>query len=113
MAQCAFCKTKETELLENGSPICLSCALLSNGGVHAVLVKALSDATLSADSAFDQLTAIINDVPSAIPHPDGVQRLHNASAKLAVARHKLMEAHTRFNNYLERGIVPEDLKRRG
>ena len=115
MARCAYCKAKETELWENDSPICLSCAELNHnrgGGVQAALVKALSEARLRTDYAFAEFTTILNDIPSAMPHPDGVQHLHNASAKLAVARHKLMEAHARLNDYLECGIVPADLTSR-
>ena len=112
MARCAYCKSKETELYENGAPICLSCVEFNHdrgSGVRAALVKALSEAKLLTDSAFAEFTAIISDIPSGMPPPDGVQRLHNASAKLTVARHKMNEAHTRLHNYLERGIVPEDL----
>ena len=86
----------------------MSCAEL-NHGVQAVLVKALAEARLRTDSAFAEFTTTMNDIPSTMPPPDGVQRLHNASIKLAVARHKLMEAHTRLNDFLDRGIVPEDL----
>jgi len=113
MARCAYCKANETELSENGSPICLSCAELNHdrgGGVRSVLAKALSEAKLRADSAFAEFSAIMSDIPSNMPHPDGVQRIHNAAAKLTVARHKLIEAHTRLRHYLERGIVPEDLQ---
>jgi hypothetical protein len=112
MARCAYCKTKEAELCENGIPICLSCAELNHdhsGGVQALLVRALSEATLRRDSAFAEFTTIVNGIPSGMPHPNGQRRIHNASAKLAVARHKLIEAHTRLNDYLELGTVPQYL----
>ena len=51
--------------------------------------------------------------PSGTPHPDGVQRIHNASHKLTQARDEMMNAHNRMNDFIERGIVPEDLKRSG
>jgi hypothetical protein len=115
MALCAYCKTKQTNLSEDGSSICLSCAEIRNYGItiQVVLTEALSEATKDADSAFADLTTIIGDIPSALPQPDGAQRIHNVAAKLAVARHKLAEAQTRLTNYLDRGIVPEDLKRSG
>jgi hypothetical protein len=34
----------------------------------------------------------------------------NVSRELAFAREKLMKAHNRLNDYLNRGIVPDDLK---
>ena len=37
----------------------------------------------------------------------------NASLDLSLARHEMMKAHIRLNDYLGHGIVPEDLKRSG
>jgi hypothetical protein len=42
-----------------------------------------------------------------------VQRIRNASHELTAARNEMMEAHHRLNEFLERGTVPEDLKRSG
>ena len=47
---------------------------------------------------------------SGLPHPDGSQRIKNASVGLSMARKGVLKAHTRLNDYLGRGIVPEDLK---
>ena len=60
-----------------------------------------------------EFNAVTSDVPSFIPHPDGTQRIHNASHRLTEARNAMMKAHDRLNDYLERGTVPEDLKRSG
>jgi len=38
-----------------------------------------------------------------MPHPDGVQRIHNASGKLKAARDEMMRAHRRLNAFIERG----------
>ena len=54
--------------------------------------------------------AITGEIPSGIPHPDGVQRIRNASRDLSSARAELMRVHNRIQDYLIRGIVPEDLK---
>lgn len=48
--------------------------------------------------------------PSGPPHPDGVQRITNASNELSVARKEMVRAYARLTDYVERGIVPEDLK---
>jgi len=114
MARCVYCKACEAELYEDGSPICLKCAELTEhgGGVQAALVKALSEATLRADSAFDKFTALINNIPSGLPQSDGVQRIRNAAVSLTVAQHHKMTAHNRLNEFLGKGIVPDDLKRR-
>jgi len=116
MARCAYCKTNDSELYEDGSPICLKCAELNGdhgGGIQAALVKALSEATLRADSAFKEFTAIISDIPSGMPQSDGVQHIRNAAVRLTVAQHHQTSAHNRLNDYLSHGIVPDDLKRSG
>ena len=111
MARCVYCKVNETELYEDGSPVCPGCAELTGDGdsIRAVLVKALSEATMLAISANAEHTAIMSDIPSGLPHSDGVQRIRNASAKLAAARCRQINAHARLTDYLDRGIVPEDL----
>ena len=48
--------------------------------------------------------------PSGLPHPDGVQRIKNASDELSIARKEMTRAYARLTDYVERGIVPEDLK---
>jgi hypothetical protein len=61
---CAYCKTKETDLYEDGSPICLKCAELGGRGgtFQTSLAKTLAEARLHADSAFQEL--IMNDIHS-------------------------------------------------
>ena len=80
---------------------------------HAVLVRDLTDATLRVESATMQFNAVTSDIPSYIPQPDGTQRIHNASRALKAARDEMIAAHNRLNAFLERGIVPKDLKRSG
>ena len=43
--------------------------------------------------------------------PTSIPRIQNASNALDVARKEMATAHNRFNGYISRGIVPEDLKR--
>ena len=83
------------------------------GGIQATLVEALAQATLRADSACTEFTAISSEIPSGISHFDGVQRIHNASRKLTEARDEMIRAHNRLDDFLFRGIVPHDLKRKG
>ena len=110
MALCIHCKAEETELYENGSPICLSCAKLRKfkpldlQGIQVTLVEALAKATLRADAACNEFTAISSDIPSGMPHRDGVQRIHNASRKLNTARDEMMIAHTRLNDPSNAGL---------
>jgi hypothetical protein len=82
--------------------------------IRSALLQALLGATAAMDEAsreFDD--TIIHRIPSGLPHPDGSQRIKNASAKLSVAREQMMKAHHRLNDFIEHGTVPEDLKRSG
>ena len=112
MAECAYCKT-ETQLYLNGVPLCLKCSdqPRDKRDVKITLLKELAEATKRADEASDTFLAITTEIPNGMPHPDGTQNIHNASHKLTAAREALMRAHTRLNNYVERGIVPDDLKK--
>jgi hypothetical protein len=113
MARCAYCET-ETELYAGASPICVPCADLSpeKRAVRAKLVHELHEATMRADAATAAFTEVTGDIPSRLPHPDGVQRIHNASREMDTARKAMMTANARLNDFLERGVVPEDLKER-
>jgi hypothetical protein len=71
MARCAYCGT-ETELFEGPTPVCIHCA----------------------DVAADAFVTATSDIPSGIPHiphPDGVQRIHNASHEMTAARNELIK----------------------
>ncbi len=118
MATCAHCKTIETELHENGVPICMQCATIrdakakgQNCNIHAALIQDLSKATRRAEVAATDFNATIGNIPSRLPHPDGTQHISNTSRKLTAARKEMLDAHNRLNDFLTRGIVPEDLKR--
>jgi hypothetical protein len=115
MATCAHCKIQETELYQHNIPICVSCAAIEEAkarskSVHTVLVNALGNATTEANSANRDFNHVLSDVPSGIPHPDGSSRVADASLKAAGARRELMDSHNRLNDFLSRGIVPDDLK---
>ena len=120
MAACAYCGS-DTELYNGGVPICLKCADLREANskndravdVRTVLARALTDATLRAESASVEFKAVTGDIPSFIPQPDGTQRIHNASRALSAARDEMIKAHKRLNDFLNTGIVPEDLDRSG
>jgi hypothetical protein len=114
MAECAYCKT-ETQLYESNVPVCIRCVNEhpKTRNLKAVLLKALEEANERADDASDVFLAITGEIPSGLPHPDGTQRIHNASRELNAAREALMKAHNRLNDFLIEGNVPDDLKRSG
>jgi hypothetical protein len=82
-------------------------------GNSVTLFQDLIAATARNDEAVREFHEITAHFSSGLPHPDGIQRIKNASNKVAVARKEMGMAHNRLNHYLSRGIVPEDLKRSG
>jgi hypothetical protein len=42
--------------------------------------------------------------------PTEHQRINNASREVSLARAEMMRAHNRLDDFMTRGIVPEDLK---
>ena len=118
MAECARCKT-ETDLYEGSVPICTRCADTHKAGpqppntylhLRTTLLQDVLEATARADAARESFNVVMSDVPSALPHPDGTQRIQNASRELSAARKDAMRAHTRLNDFVSRGIIPENLK---
>ncbi len=118
MAKCAYCGS-ETELFNNGVAVCLKCSDDHEGKskppqtepyIRTILVNDIVKATARVSAANQTFSAVMGQVPSGLPHPDGAQRIHNASRELSIARERMMTAHTRLNKFIEHGIVPEDLK---
>ena len=114
MARCSYCGS-ETELYEGGTPICLACSdtpILPKRTIHTCLIEELAEATtehLAAKAAYNRM---MWNIPSAIPNPDGVQRIHSVSHELSIAKERLERAHSRLANFLDTGEIPEDLLRR-
>ena len=123
MAACAYCGA-ETELYDSGVPVCLKCSEerdnraskkppTSSKTIQNILVNEIVEATARTNTASQAFLEVMGQIPSGFPHPDGSQRIHNASRELSTAREDLMRAHTRLDEFLKSGIVPEDLKRSG
>jgi len=114
MAACAYCGI-ETQLHINDVPVCIHCADLTpeKRAIRSKLFRQWSEAVLRADSANEAFRQVMTRIPSGIPHSDGTQRIKNVSRQLSEARKEMIAAHDRLNDFLERGIIPEDLKQTG
>jgi hypothetical protein len=121
MATCAYCETQETQLHENGVPICLKCSderdnkarkrpSVSGQSIRSVLIDDIAEATARASKASQTFMEVMAQIPSGFSHPDGSQHIHNVSRELSTARKDLMRAHAALDDFLKTGIVPEDLK---
>jgi hypothetical protein len=121
MAECAYCKA-ETQLYENGVPLCVICAEAQDSAqkptandreVRTILLREVFDTTTRLNAAFEEFNVIMSSVPSAMPHPDGSLRIRQASRELSAARKEMLQAHARLDEFLSRGVIPDDLKRLG
>ncbi len=81
--------------------------------IRAALQREILASTQRAHAASKKLGAIMGDIPSGLPHPDGSQRIQNAAHALAAARNEVMQAHSRLDEFLARGVVPADSKPNG
>ena len=121
MAECAYCRY-ETELYDSGVPVCIKCSTarefkrklpLNTDQIRTTLVGSIAQATARVSEANHKFNVGTGQFPSGLPHPEGVQRIKNASDELTLARKEMMTAHKRLNDFMDRGIVPEELKRSG
>ncbi|MDP9115272.1 MAG: hypothetical protein M3O20_16525 [Acidobacteriota bacterium] len=112
MALCAYCR-KETDLYHGGTAICVECAEApaSQRSIAYRLEREVAAATARAEAANAAFHALMREIPSSVPQPDGSQRLHNASHELTIARRAVTEAALRLNNFLNYGTLPEDVNR--
>jgi len=85
----------------------------SESQIRNALHEELWAATERAREASEAFIAITREITGGIPYPDGVQRIRDASRDVSLTRAELRSAHKRVQDYLGRGIVPEDLKRCG
>ena len=112
MVRCAYCG-RETELYEAGVASCIQCSAsrsISTKSAHSRLVEELVVANSELDEAVEAYNRILSDIPSGLPHPDGVQRIHSVSDRLSIAKKNVSQAHSRLSDFLSNGIIPEDLK---
>ena len=110
MERCAICKAEDTALYENGVPICLKCAnarsnpkpAATDQQTRSSLLQHILELTARIDEASAEFDEVMRQIPSDLPHPDGVQRIKNISEKLSTARQELMKAHRRLDEHLDR-----------
>jgi len=102
MARCAYCKA-ETQLYFADMPVCIQCAdARSPEQTRASLLRNLADATMRAEVASEAFDKVMVDIPSDMPHPDGLQRIKSASRRLSKARDEMLEAHRLLDDYVSR-----------
>jgi hypothetical protein len=56
-----------------------------------------------------RLREVVSDIPSMLPAPDGSLRIHLAGVQYRAALEDLRKALNRFDDFMVRGIVPDDV----
>lgn len=116
MIICVFCES-EAKRAVDGVPVCEACSgkpdidfgePKTDRQIRAALHREIVASTARAHAASQSLIAIMGDIPSGLPFPDGSQRIQNAARALAAARNEVMNAHARLSEFLARGSVPGD-----
>jgi hypothetical protein len=64
------------------------------------------------ESAAARFHEIINQIPSGIPSPDGVDRIRQASHHWSYAQREVVDAQKRLENFLMYGTIPTELERK-
>lgn len=72
----------------------------------------VAETTARAEAASSEFQELVRSVPTGVPHPDGAQRIHQASHNLANARKDLTHAQSRLDSFLRSGVIPEDLTKK-
>ena len=80
--------------------------------IEEILRAELERARSRCESARAEFTRVCNDIPSGIPHRDGTQRILNASLEQTVAQEAFAAALKRFNAFILREEIPDDLAAR-
>jgi hypothetical protein len=115
---CVFCES-EAELAIDGNPVCEACSRKpgidfgeprTDRQIRAALHREIVASTARAHGASEALIAIMREIPSGLPHPDGSQRIQSAARALAAARNEVMNAHARLNDFLARSGTSRDWK---
>jgi len=83
---------------------------MSPAEIRTILRDDVERLQAASDIAADQFSTILCEIPSGLPHPDGAQRIRNASVEAAAARTRLMYALRRETAFVMDGTVPEDLR---
>src|SRR6266550_2617357 len=80
--------------------------------VLRILEEEFHAAVQRRDQASAHFDEVRRSVPSGLPHPDGTQRITNASRDYSAALSGLTRAVLRITHFEVTGVIPDDLKGR-
>jgi phage-related tail fiber protein len=77
--------------------------------IERILATEIEEARLKQKEAGETFRQIAADIPSLLPAPDGALRIHQAGTEYRAALDNLRNALHRYNDFIAKGIVPEDV----
>ena len=80
--------------------------------IRQVLQGAFDAAQQRLIEASKRFTEVMDDIPSGIPHPDGTDRIHQASRECKDSREAASAAMKRLSDFMIGGIIPPELERK-
>jgi hypothetical protein len=83
---------------------------MDHSEILTILINEVARAREHLRLANESFQTVMKDIPSSLPHPDGVQRIHNVSAENAQARKNLETARIRLDQFQAHGYIPLDLR---
>ena len=83
--------------------------LANDGGIEKILWDDFENSVLEKNVALEEFNSVIEDTPSGLPHPDGVERIKACSRRYSAARQHMILALERLNNFRNSGIVPDEI----
>jgi hypothetical protein len=77
--------------------------------IERILSSEIKAAGQRQKEAGARLRQVASDIPSMIPAPDGALRIHLAGVEYRAALEELRKALKRFDEFMAKGIVPDDV----
>jgi phage-related tail fiber protein len=77
--------------------------------IERILSSEIKAAGQRQRDAGSRLREVVSDIPSSIPAPDGSLRIRLAGVEYRAALEDLRRALARFDDFVVKGIVPEDV----
>jgi hypothetical protein len=73
------------------------------------LFAQLDEARARVTRSREMFQQVVSDIPSGLPHPDGVTRINNAASEHRAAIMALQTAEERLDQFITTGKIPEEL----
>ena len=77
--------------------------------IRNALVKRANETSAQAKEASRTFSRIMRESFAGLPHAERIQRIHQASRELSIARCEVLQAHKQLNDFNSRGVIPDGL----